>query len=59
MDALQDYMQTVLNTADSIVDGVDGVDALLDQVQTVLDVDVNITDISNGITVSQHFSGQA
>ncbi|CAL5222903.1 g5332, partial [Coccomyxa viridis] len=47
---LKDYMQTVLDTADSIVNGVDGVDALLDQVETVLNVDVNVTDISNGIT---------
>ena len=45
-------MQTVLDTADSIVHGVDGVDSLLDQVESVLNVDVNITDISNGITVS-------
>lgn len=52
MDALQDYMQTVLDTADSIVHGVDGVDSLLDQVEAVLNVDINITDISNDITVS-------
>ena len=52
MYAVQDYMQTVLDTADSIVDGVDGVNGLLDEVQTVLDVDVNITDISTGINVS-------
>lgn len=45
-------METVLDTADSIVNGVDGVDGLLDTAQEVLDVDVNITDISNGITVS-------
>ncbi len=51
INALQDYTQTVLDTADSIVNGVDGVDALLDQVETVLNVDVNVTDISNGITV--------
>ena len=45
-------MQTVLDTADSIVHGVDGVDSLLDQIESVLNVDVNITDITNGITVS-------
>ena len=54
MDALQNYMQTVLDTADSIVSGVDGVDTLLDQIETVLNVDVNITDINNGITVGFH-----
>ena len=45
-------METVLDTADSIVNGVDGVNGLLDTAQEVLDVDVNITDITNGITVS-------
>jgi hypothetical protein len=51
-DALQDYMETVLGKADGILKGVDGVNGLLDTAQEVLDVDVNITDISNGITVS-------
>jgi hypothetical protein len=45
-------MDTVLNTAESIVDGANGVNGLLNTAQEVLDVDVNITDISNGITVS-------
>jgi len=47
-------MQTVYDTADGIVNGVDGVNGLLDQVQTILDVDVNITDISNGVMVRLH-----
>lgn len=51
---VQDYMQTVYDTADGIINGVDGVNGLLDQVQTILNVDVNITDISNGITVRLH-----
>ena len=45
-------MQTVLNRADSIIDGVDGVNGLLDQTQTILDVDVNVTDISDDLSVS-------
>lgn len=45
-------METVLGTADSIVNGVDGVNGLLDTAQEVLDVDVNITGISKAITVS-------
>ena len=46
-------MQTVLNRADSIIDGVDGVNGLLDQTQTILDVDVNVTDISDDLSVSR------
>ena len=45
-------MQTVLDRADSIIYGVDGVNGLLDQTQIILDVDVNVTDISGSISVS-------
>lgn len=45
-------MQTVFDTADNLINGVDGVNGLLDQAQEVLDVDVNATDLSNDITVS-------
>ena len=45
-------MQTVLSRADSIIDGVDGVNGLLDQTQTILDIDVNVTDISDDLSVS-------
>ena len=59
IDAVQDYMQTVLDRADSIIDGVDGVNGLLDQTQTILDVDVNVTDISNDLSVSPLHALQA
>ncbi len=55
ISAVQDYMQTVLNRADSIIDGVDGVNGLLDQTQTILDVDVNVTDISDELSVSPSY----